>query len=179
LEHATEYSFARDQKVVIFADYVQSLGDTPRLSDIDLMAIYRVAPFAVIMDVERPSLRLKHRYVGTRIVRLYGAEITGHYVDQLNYGEKLEVFLALYERLIETGYPQWLRVPMAEYGPVNGDRHSSLLFGKAECVFALEHLAFPLYEDQGAINHVIAVTVPIDADDRPQDDERIEIRKPH
>ncbi len=64
-------------------------GGTAGTTDIDPAEMRGFLPCTVLIDVERHAtgLRFRYRLVGTQVVLLFGREVTGRYLDELNGDE--------------------------------------------------------------------------------------------
>jgi hypothetical protein len=62
-------------------------GRLPRPADIDPTEIPRLIPSIVICDLESDPFRVRFRLAGTRQVHILGSELTGRYVDEMNWQE--------------------------------------------------------------------------------------------
>jgi hypothetical protein len=62
-------------------------GRLPRPADIDPTEIPRLIATIVIVDLEFNPFRVRYRLAGTRQVHILGNELTGRYVDEMNWEE--------------------------------------------------------------------------------------------
>lgn len=119
----------------------------PSRSDIDPAAITALLPGISIIDASIPS-RPTYRLAGTRLRDIYGQEVTGKSVFDLELGEKRNYWLAVYRKVVDE------RVPMqgAIKGPVV-DRDHVVLFW----------MRLPLTDDGATVNKVLChdVTLPV------------------
>jgi PAS domain len=105
----------------------------PDRSDISPSDFPRLLPFVSLIDIERSSGRCKVRLAGTRLRDIYDRETTGLYVDDLDWGDKRDYWLAAYARILDDGKPAqgvvrgprvqkehlvqfWLRLPLGVEG---------------------------------------------------------------
>lgn len=77
----------------------------PERADISPTHFPRLLPFISIVQIDTVSNRYKIRLAGTRLRDFYDQEITGHYVDELDWGDKREYWIAAYTRIIEEAKP--------------------------------------------------------------------------
>lgn len=101
----------------------------PMRCDIIPAHIPRILPGISLVDVHTEIGRSKVRLAGTRLREIYDREITGNYIEDLDWGDKREYWLASYRRTIEDGVPTqgilkgprshkehivqyWLRLPL-------------------------------------------------------------------
>ena len=75
----------------------------PRRSDINPAHIPRVLSGISLVDVcaEKGSYRI--RLAGTRLRNIYDREITGFFIEDLDWGDKHDYWIAAYRRTIEEG----------------------------------------------------------------------------
>jgi hypothetical protein len=105
----------------------------PRRADIHPGHIPRLLPNLGLIDVEGDPTRYRIRLAGTRLYDVYGREITGSYVEDLEWGDKAGYWTAAYRRVSEGARPAqgivrtpiagkdhlvqfWLRLPLSEDG---------------------------------------------------------------
>jgi hypothetical protein len=62
-------------------------GRLPRPADIDPTEIPKLVASVVICELEADPFRVKYRLAGTKQVHILGNELTGRYVDELNWPE--------------------------------------------------------------------------------------------
>lgn len=62
-------------------------GRLPSPADIDPTEIPRLIPAIVICELEDEPFRVRFRLAGTRQVHVNGVELTGRYVDEMNWEE--------------------------------------------------------------------------------------------
>jgi hypothetical protein len=62
-------------------------GRLPRPADIDPTEIPKLIASIVICDLESDPFRVRFRLAGTRQVHILGNELTGRYVDEMNWEE--------------------------------------------------------------------------------------------
>jgi hypothetical protein len=62
-------------------------GRLPRRADIDPTEIPKLIASMVICDLEDSPFRVRYRLAGTRQVHILGNELTGRYVDEMNWTE--------------------------------------------------------------------------------------------
>ena len=65
----------------------------PARADLDPADIPRLLPNLILFDVEPGSERLKARLVGTNVVRMYGTDYTGQYLDEIDFGDRRKAIL--------------------------------------------------------------------------------------
>ncbi len=101
----------------------------PLRSDIRPAQIPRILPGISLIDVDVEIGRSKVRLAGTRLREIYDREITGLNIEDLDWGDKRDYWLASYRRTIEDQVPTqgilkgprshkehivqyWLRLPL-------------------------------------------------------------------
>ncbi len=105
----------------------------PRRADIHPGHIPRLLPQVSLIDVEKDPPRYRVRLAGTRLYDVYGREITGIYVEDLEWGDKAGYWTAAYRRVSDAARPAqgivrtplagkdhlvqfWLRLPLSDDG---------------------------------------------------------------
>ncbi len=108
----------------------------PLRNDIRPAEIPRILPGISLIDVDGEIGQSKVRLAGTRLREIYDREITGLCIEDLDWGDKRDYWLASYRRTIDDATPTqgilkgprshkehivqyWLRLPLAkvEGGP--------------------------------------------------------------
>ncbi len=115
--------------------------DMPSRSDIDPLDIPRILPNLILFDIEPGSRRLKVRLVGTAIVELYGADYTGRYLDEIDFGDRREQILQDYAVALEQ------RCPSVS---------NHLFWNLRGTHIGVERLILPLSDDQKDVNMLLA-----------------------
>jgi hypothetical protein len=89
--------------------WLQKKGDrrAPARRDIDPEEIVALLPNVYLVDVEGARFRL--RLVGTAVVRDYGREITGQFLDQIDLDDHKAEILHEYEVAVSRLLPQYHR----------------------------------------------------------------------
>jgi PAS domain len=77
----------------------------PERGDISPTHIPRLLPFISIIEIDSASNRYRVRLAGTKLRDFYDQEITGRYVDDLDWGDKRDYWMAAYTRIIEEAKP--------------------------------------------------------------------------
>lgn len=102
----------------------------PSRGDINPRDIPRLLPFVSLIEVEREPVRYRVRLAGTRLFDFYNGEITGKYVDELEWGAQRDYWISSYRRVADAALPAqgvvrapfertehltqfWLRLPLA------------------------------------------------------------------
>lgn len=91
----------------------------PPRSAIDPADIRRLLPIVVLLDVVGSPPRFRVRLAGTAVVQGYGREITGQYVDELDFASFDDAVLADLAAVVQHGRPN---VASREYTRQDG-RH--------------------------------------------------------
>jgi hypothetical protein len=119
----------------------------PSRADIDPAAIAALLPGISILDALSPT-QLIYRLAGTRLRDIFGREVTGKSVFDLELGEKQSYWRAVYRKVIEECMP----MQGAVKGPVV-DRDHVVLFW----------LRLPLGEEATQVNKILChdVTLPV------------------
>ena len=77
----------------------------PDKRDISPAHIPRLLPNVSLIEVEMPGERYRVRLAGTRLRDVHDCETTGLYLDDLDWGDKRDYWLAAYHRIAEEGKP--------------------------------------------------------------------------
>jgi hypothetical protein len=82
-------------------------GDRLTISraEIDPGEIKSLLPHVGLVDIERAPLRFRYRLAGTEIIKGYGLEVTGRYLDQMDLNGHERDITAEYVRAAESGEP--------------------------------------------------------------------------
>ena len=119
----------------------------PARADINPAAIAAMLPGISILDA-MPQARLIYRLAGTRLREIFGQEVTGKSVFDLELGEKQSYWRSVYRRVIDD------KVPMqgAVKGPIVERDHVVLFW-----------MRLPLADDGAVVNKVLChdVTLPV------------------
>jgi hypothetical protein len=132
-------------------DYWRACARTnsmPARADITPAAIPSLLPGVSILDVGKKPEEIIYRLAGTRLRDIFGREVTGRSVFDLEFGEKRNYWLTVYRKVIDE------QVPMqgAIKGPVV-DRDHVVLFW----------MRLPLSDDNQTVNKILChdVTLPV------------------
>ena len=77
----------------------------PARSDIIPAEIVSVLPNIGLFDVEESPRRYRIRLMGTRIVSWYGADLTGAYLDEIDFGPGPAFTFSLLDRVVDKVVP--------------------------------------------------------------------------
>lgn len=161
--------FFSDQRVVDFAAYIdgnRNESGTVHMNDIDLMAIYHLAPHVVLFDVIQPD-SLKVRFVGTALTVAYKRDVTGLIFDELDLGVHTNELRESYNQLLATAKPRWTYTKIDTMSELKGlDRHLQ---------YAYERVSYPLLNDDGQIGRVISILAVVPMSEAKSDFEDVEI----
>ncbi len=120
----------------------------PSRTHISPASIPALLPGISILDAGSHPDEIIYRLAGTRLRDIFGREVTGKSVFDLEFGEKRNYWLAVYRKVIDE------KVPMqgAIKGPV-ADRDHVVLFW----------MRLPLSDDGKAVNKILChdVTLPV------------------
>lgn len=104
--------------------------DMPARADISPAEITHLLPSISLVDVSPGKNRFRVRLAGTRLRGFYQREITGQYLDELEWGDRADYWMAAYQRVVEQRRPTqgvvrsprheqdhivqfWLRLPLS------------------------------------------------------------------
>lgn len=114
----------------------------PGRSDLDPIDIPTLLPHVILLDVIPPNDRLKVRLVGTQVVQMFGADYTGLFLDEINFGEVREKVLRDYNGAVGVARP------------IFSDHTFRKLGG---FLFDIERVILPLSEDGRSVTMLLAV----------------------
>lgn len=113
----------------------------PARSDILPEEIRPILPHILLLDIVGDTPRLKYRLVGTEFVQIYGAEITGKFVDEIDFDGMSRMIVADYVKVVKDCRPSWTRWSFAK------DDGRWLEY---------ERLTLPLSQDGATVNMLLA-----------------------
>jgi hypothetical protein len=147
--HPIDLSHPRIQEFhTYWQDHHDDNGEMPGLVDMDLMQIYKLAPWITILDVvpgDKPSLQFKWRYAGTQLYAiLFGVELTGQFVHSHSDAEWAGQVQACYEHVVSTSSPHMWRCK------INAPSTDSSLP-------PYTRLLLPLLDKHGDVGHLIGI----------------------
>lgn len=76
-------------------------GALPSRADIDPVRIPDVLQNIGLFDVEEAPRRYRIRLMGMQIVRWYGCDLTGRYLDEIDFGDRPVFTFALLDQVVE------------------------------------------------------------------------------
>lgn len=100
---AFEQRFHVDALRALYA-YWQDLrrdGRLPARVDIDPSRIPDVLPNIGLFDVEQAPRRYRIRLMGMQIVSWYGCDLSGRYLDEIDFGDRPEFTFALLDQVVD------------------------------------------------------------------------------
>jgi len=106
----------------------------PARADIRPADIRHLLPNISLIEILRSPLRMRFRLAGTRVRDIYDREVTGLYLDDIDWGGQAEYWRTAHARVADTGRPAqgvvrslraskdhlvhfWLRLPLVTKGP--------------------------------------------------------------
>ena len=146
-----EQRLRADVLKVLYA-YWQSLRrnrPAPSRADIDPSDIVTVLPHLGIFDVEQSPRRYRIRLIGTRIVSWYGCDLTGRYLDEIDFGSSNGFTFAILDQVVERIAPAHMT---GEYTKQDGR------------TIRYERLYLPLSSEGETVDKLIGATVRLPAD---------------
>ena len=114
----------------------------PSRADFDPVEMPKLLPSIILVDVESDGPRLKIRLAGTKIVDMFGANYTGSYMDEIQFGDVREKILREYN------------LAASEKRPVFSDHEFRKLNDYHHTV---ERVILPLSNDDETVNMLLAV----------------------
>lgn len=120
----------------------------PSRADINPASIPALLPGISILESGQEPSRIIYRLAGTRLREIFGCEVTGKSVFDLEYGNKRDYWQAVYRKVIVEGVP----MQGAIKGPVPERDHVVLFW-----------MRLPLSDDAKSVNKVLChdVTLPV------------------
>lgn len=82
----------------------------PRRDEIDILDIARLTPNVMMVDVIDQGRDFRYRYVGTRLVDLYGRDVTGARVGDMPEGKLRDRILDQFQEVVRTLAPDYRRI---------------------------------------------------------------------
>lgn len=131
----------REQRQIY--DYWRSCAqhrDMPSRSDLDPAAMQPYLPDLCIIDILVGLPDAVVRLAGTRVRNVYGFELTGKCLGDLEWGEKTDYWQAIYSRIVEKALP----LQGAVQGPIPRREHITLFW-----------LRLPLSDNGESVNKVL------------------------
>ena len=115
----------------------------PRRADFDPTEIYACLPYLSVMQYQHEPYRVQFRLVGNEVARLYGRNVHGRFLDEMDWAPQDMVDTAhIYERLYKQATPLF------------GLSYTNFQ-SKADRVF--EWAVFPMSEDGGRVTHALSI----------------------
>ena len=127
----------------LFRYWRSKCGDrlAPTRAEIRPEEIRPILPNILLLDIIGDVPRLKYRLVGTEFVHIYGAEVTGKFLDEIDFDGMSELIIADYFKVVKDGQPSW----------------TSWNFTKDDGRWlGYERLTLPLSEDGQRVNMLLA-----------------------
>ncbi|WP_340118927.1 PAS domain-containing protein [Pelagibius sp. 7325] len=116
----------------------------PSRADIDPGRIAAVLPHIGLFDVESNPRRYRIRLMGTRIVSWYGCDLTGRYLDEIDFGTSDSFTFSVLDQVVDRCVPGYMS---GEYTKQDGR------------VIRYERLYMPLSNDGATVNMVIGAAL--------------------
>ena len=114
--------------------------------DLHPREIVELLPLVFVLDVEDRPRRYRIRLMGTGIVKRFGGEFTGRYMDELDFGAARARVLAEYDRVADRVAPH---LAFSDYDQAGG-RH-----------FQAERLALPMSSDGARADRLLGAVVHV------------------
>jgi hypothetical protein len=77
----------------------------PARRDIHPEEMRELLPHVFLVDVEERPIRFRFRLVGTDIVQSFGIDLTGRYIEELDFSDRPPSMLACYAAVVTTREP--------------------------------------------------------------------------
>ncbi len=137
----------REQRLLY--DYWLSCAETrqmPSRGDIDPTLMRECLPYICLIDILDGLPNAVVRLAGTRVRDVYGFELTGKCLGDIEWGERGEYWQAVYKRIMDTAAPQ----QGAIQGPMCKREHITLFW-----------LRLPLSDDGERVNKILCYDVAL------------------
>jgi hypothetical protein len=115
----------------------------PRRADFDPTEIYSTLPYLSVMQYQHDPYRVQFRLVGNEVARLYGRNVQGRFLDQMEWApedmtDTAHIYQSLYNKAV----------------PLFGLSYTNFQ-AKADRVF--EWAVFPMSDDGARVDHAISI----------------------
>ncbi len=130
-------------------DYWRSCAGTrqmPSRGDIDPTSMRECLPYICLIDILDGFPSAVVRLAGTRVREVFGFELTGKCLGDLEWGERTEYWQAVYRRILDTAAP----LQGAIQGPICKREHITLFW-----------LRLPLSDDGERVNKILCYDVAV------------------
>jgi hypothetical protein len=113
----------------------------PCRADIHPEEIRPILPHILLLDIVGDVPRLKYRLAGSEFAHIYGAEVTGKFLDEIDFDGMRDLIIADYFKVVKECRPSWTRWSFAK------DDGRWLEY---------ERLTLPLSQDGQTVNMLLA-----------------------
>ena len=141
-----------------FISEVKGANGIAFFKDVDLMKVYKIAPYLYILDVVESGSRFRVRFAGTKMCEAVGLNPTGLHLDEVHEGPHKEHYLSAYSEMFKVKRPMMIRSTILlpkRGGEVDQESHSVVI----------RRLAYPLTDTGDTMEHVIGLLVRVDGVD--------------
>lgn len=87
----------------------------PACSDIDPTKINCVLPYIGLLDVEAVPRRYRIRMMGSEIVAWYGCDVTGRYLDEIDFGVSGKSTFEILDQAVDKVAPAYMSGEYTKY----------------------------------------------------------------
>lgn len=139
-----------DATLLTFANYIESkisAGGCACFSDIELMDIYKIAPFIYIFDIHADG-KWPLRFFGSKLVEAYGRDVTGHDLHDVLKGTNVDKLIEALNLMNSEKKPLWT------INTLQTQKHSDYEDVK---LISYERVAYPLLGKEGQVDHAISI----------------------
>lgn len=169
-EHQPKQPFT-NELIHAFADYMEALRserDCVHLSDVNLMDIHQLAPNIYILDINHETDEWVFRFMGTKLVRDFGQDLTGKDLHSVIQGDTKDTILDTITRVLDKKKPVWSKITATSV-PDNKAYNSQ------PKTVAYERVAYPLFGDTDRAEHIIGLAIIYPYSSEPHTSEIIEL----
>lgn len=122
------------------------LRPMPSRDDIDPGSMREYLPQISLIDISDGMRNATFRLAGSRLRDVYGIEVTGKRLGDLEWGEKQEYWQGIYQSVVDEGVPQMGTV----LGPLRQREHVKLFW-----------LRLPLSDDGRSVNKILCHDIAV------------------
>ena len=136
----------RSEMITLVRNHWQGLQNGrrfPARAEIDPTAIYTALPYVSVLQYQHEPYRIQFRLVGNEVARLYGRNVHGRFLDEMEWEpQDITDTAHIFDRLYH------------EAAPLYGLSYTNFQ-AKADRVF--EWAVFPLSEDGERVTHALSI----------------------
>ncbi len=142
---------SKENDILTFTKYMDTILETgmnSKYKPFELMDIYSLAPYIIVLDVE-PDDRFKYRFIGTQLVSIYGDDCTGQYLNDVNLGVNSHKVLTALCDIKNSKKPQRMQTSISV-----SNRHE---LSASNYSIEYDRVAYPIADDNGDITQIVSL----------------------